>query len=59
MFGQCPVCGDDLIVVENDDPGYGPPTLYFCETAGASHIPFNWTPESGWPSASLGGLIAA
>lgn len=41
---SCPVCGSELIVVPNDDPRYGPPTLYYCEVAGASHIPLGWSP---------------
>jgi hypothetical protein len=40
----CPTCGDALIQVPNDDPAYGASTLYYCETAGASHIPLGWKP---------------
>lgn len=44
MALECPTCGDGLMVVPNDDPAYGPPDLYYCETAGAAHMPFGWTP---------------
>jgi predicted RNA-binding Zn-ribbon protein involved in translation (DUF1610 family) len=44
MTFSCPTCGDELIVVPNDDPAYGPPTLYFCETAGAAHVAVGWNP---------------
>jgi hypothetical protein len=44
MTLTCPTCGDSLVVVPNDDPAYGPATLYYCETAGAAHIPFGWMP---------------
>jgi hypothetical protein len=44
MTFECPTCGDELIAVPNDDPAYGPSTLYFCETAGAAHVPFGWAP---------------
>jgi hypothetical protein len=40
-----PVCGDGLIAVPNDDPAYGASTLYFCETAGAAHVPVGWAPD--------------
>lgn len=54
----CPTCGDWLITVPNDDPAYGAPELYFCETAGAAHIPFGWTPNDAvradeWDSDEL------
>ena len=45
MTLNCPTCGDALVVVPNDDPAYGPATLYYCETGGAAHIPFGWTPD--------------
>jgi hypothetical protein len=45
MALTCPTCGDWLITVPNEDRAYGPRELYFCETAGAAHIPFGWTPS--------------
>lgn len=42
---KCPTCGDWLIEVPNDDPAYGAEVIYLCETAGAAHIPFGWTPD--------------
>ena len=56
MF-DCPACGNHLIVVPNDDPAYGGPELYYCEVAGAAHIPLGWTPPHD-PRVFLAELMA-